>query len=460
MKKKIIGIVLTICLLLPIGICLYGCKQKNNKNVIENFDGYVANLSNYENLGVGTLKTQNSNKRTKTSLTIGFDIPSYVCAEEVSYQTVLTGVDENGDMEMVNFEKDGKYKKPKLNVLSFNQTSKYIIITYTQNNVSSIYHTQFWNNSNSRTYIIDKDTNLTFKLNFEGNFTVGMYGYGIAGSDCGDYMVIFSNQSYYKVGVKDGLLEVKEFFKIGQVPEYSSVELCDIYGNCIIYRWDNLQTYYYVLNNLGELIPLDYQLDICNSVGNPGTTFRSVDGRIYNNGQVLNSDGYFVDTDYVPQNYILPNETLVYSTEDADYYYNKKDFDSSRNYFWFYGNKVIKVTKNADKYDFEQIAININTGTHPDKIVQAGIDIYAVNDDNLIVKFNIVSGKTEEIYIENDVIIQSIELYNHNMLKFTGIDNFLNTVVGIVDSLGNINYSYTEPDFVCYYIYPLKHNKK
>lgn len=461
MKKRIISSILIICLLLPISVCLYACKQKNNANIMENLDGYIANISDYENLGVGTLKTQisNKNKNPKTSLVIGFDVPSCVYADEISHQTVLTGIDEDGNMEMVNFEKDGHSKKPKLNILSFNQTSRYIIVTYTKNNVSAIYDTQFWNDTNSRTYFIDKKTNLTFKLDFEGNFTIGMYGYGIIGSDCGDYVVIFANQSYYKIGVKNGVLEVKEFFKIGQLPQYSSVELCDIYGNCIIYRYDNGKKYY-ILNNLGELISLNYELDICDRVGNPGTTFRGVDGHIYNNGQVLNSAGYFVDAEYVPQNYILPSETLIYSTEDADYYYNKKEYDPSRNYFWFYGHNVIKVTKSADKYNFEQIALNVYTGTHPNKIIHAGIYVYAINDDNLIVKSNITTGKTEEIYIENGVIIQSIELYNHNMLKFTGTDSFLNTVIGIIDNLGNINYSYTEPDFVCYCILPLKHNNK
>ena len=433
---------------------------------IENLDGYIVDLESYSNIGVAVV-----NKNSKESKNMNIKINSGYCSISSNNsnnesliknkRNCLVGVDNEGNVEELRFKKKNSNIKPKLNICSFNQTKRYIIVTYFDGKASLVsYSNQFKNGKeydrNYRTYIIDKQTNLVFKFDLFEDIYIGQGGYGIIGSDCGDYFIIRASLSdgkghyigttYCKVGVENDQLKVQEIFRKDTLPGGSEIRLCDIYGNCIIHRYSNQR--YYVLKNTGELSLLDINLDLCGGINHPGTTYRAIDGCIYNANQVLNYNGEFVDAEYITDGYILPTETLAYSTESADYYYAIKTYNNG--YFWYYPNTVIKVEKNSERYNFEEIPFNING-----EGFQYKENYYSFGDDNVIMKTNILTGDQVIINLQENIILNSISLFNYSHIYFVGINEYMQTVKGIIMEDGRIIYKIEEPNFVTYYLQPL-----
>ena len=451
--KKFLIFVATILFIFS-GMTFAGCKI----SIKENLDGYIANLSSYSNIGVATINRTNSSvvsNAQNNSKLLSVNANFVYAQQDNHYKTCLVGIGDENEIEEITFQKQNMKIKSQLNILSFNQTKRYIIITYTDNKVTKIYDTQFWNGERCRTYILDKETNLVFKFDSFENFGVGMYGYGIMGSDCGDYFVIDASSSYYKVGVVNEELKIQEIFKRYTIPNGATISLCDKYGNCIIQRDNNMG--FYVLNNQGKLTYLNQTLDVCSGMQHPGTTYRAIDGSIYNGNYVLNENGEFVEASYIPKRYILPSESLVYSTETADYYFLAMEFDSSRNYMWFYPKTLIKVQKNNNEYIFEEIPFNVN-----DKGFQSGESFYSFENDRDIIKTNILTGEQKTITVENNIIISSISVHEYNQIQFVGINEYLQTVKGIIYDDETVSFNYEEPDFVMFCIQPLRKdaNKK
>lgn len=354
-------------------------------------------------------------------------------------------------MEQIEFEKNNSKKKPKLNIQSYNKTNRYILITYTDHNISNVYDTQFWHNEHCRTYLIDKETNLVFKLDLFEHFTVGMYGYGIVGSDCGDTILIQANATY-RIGVENNQLKVQEIFRQDTIPGGASIRLADKYGNCIIDRYNNVGSY--VLTKDNKLISLNVKLDLCDGIGHPGTVYRAVDGKIYNGNMVLNENGEFIVSDYIPEGYVLPSEALIYSDETTDYYFLVNEYDGSRNYFWFYGKYMIKVDKNSGEYQFSQIQFNVNY-----QGFQSGTYFYSFENDRDIIQTNIFTGEQKVFQVAENIIISSISVHQYNQISFTGINEYLQQVRGIVKANGEILYTFEGPDFETYFIQPLRKHK-
>lgn len=437
------------------GITFAGCKG-NNSSIIENLDGYVANLSSYSNIGVATVNNTYSSiaSNSQNNSKLLFMNTNIVYAQNDNHnKTCLVGVGDENEIKEINFQKQDSIINSKLNIRSFNQTKRYIIITYTDDDVTKIYDTQFLNGKRYRTYILDKETNSVYKFDSFEHFDIGMYGYGIMGSDCEDYFIINAGLSYYKVGVVNEELKIQEIFKQNTIPDGAEIRLCDKYGNCIIQRYNNMG--FYVLNNQGKLTSLNQTLDLCSGIDHPGTTYRAIDGCIYNGNYVLNENGDFVEASYIPNEYILPSESLVYSTETADYYFIAKKYDSSRNYMWFYTKTLIKVQKNNNEYTFEEIPFNVN-----DKGFQSGDAFYSFENDTDIIKTNILTGEQKIITVENNIIISSISVHDYNQIQFVGINENLQTVKGIIYNNETVSFNYEEPDFIAFFIQPLmKHVK-
>ena len=450
--KKIHTFILTILFIFS-GMTIISCKNLNSSTK-ENLDGYVANLSSYSSVGVATINKAHSNNGLNAQNNLKLlkmDTNLSYSKNEDQNKTCLAGVGDNNKIEEVSFSKKNNKIIPQLNVECFNQTKRYIIVTYTNEDVSIIWKTQFNNYNGAKTYIFDKETNLVFKFDFFITFVADMYGYGIMGSDCGDYFIIegTSNDgdSYYKVGVVNGELKIQEIFKKNTIPGGAVIRLCDNYGNCIIERQDNKG--YYVLNNQGKLIKLNQNLDFYLGHEHPGTTYKAVDGFIYNGNYVLNKDGEFVDASYIPDAYILPYESLVLSTETADYYFSTYEFDN--NLFWFYPNTLIKVQKQDNEYMFEEIPFNVNkTG------FQCGEFFYSFENDTDIIKTNILTGDQSIVSVGDNIMISSISVYDYNIIQFTGINEYMQTVKGIIYNDGTVSYDYEESNFITFSIQPIK----
>ncbi|MBO5103013.1 MAG: hypothetical protein J6C13_02865, partial [Clostridia bacterium] len=60
--------------------------------------------------------------------------------------------------------------------------------------------------------------------------------------------------------------------------------------------------------------------------------------------------------------------------------------------------------------------------------------------------------------LNSDIILKSITLHNLDQIAFNGTNSYLQDVNGLISATGSISYEYTEPDFVCYYIFPLNLN--
>jgi len=428
MKKKILGIICAICVCLPCFLGFAGCSKE-----LENFDGYTANISNYSSLAVGTFDTKKNNKKT-----------------------VLAGTQDN-NVNAIKFTKKGKSKTPGLNVLSFNQSERYVFITYAKQKTSYIYDNQFWNTDTARTYLIDKQTDKVYLLNIEGHFKIGVSGFGIVGADCQDYVVVEASNGYYKVGVnQQGELIINEFLIKSSATENTKIFLCDIYGNALVCKVANGVGTNYVLKASGELEPLAFIPDRFGGLaaGEP-ETFRAQDGKIYHNGLVLNQNGQFEVADSMPLNFMLPTEIIVESTAQADYYYMPQIFDGYRYFFWIYGQNIVKVTKDAGSYSVTSIPLDVRVDLSTEEYLFSGGYIYAIADSNIITRTNVKTGNKEIIELEEGITVTSLAMYNHNQIEFHGTRGASN-VKGIIKTTGEVEYNYTLPTFICYLISPLR----
>ena len=315
MNKKELSIWVVIGFFFVSGMTMLILAINGVFGITENLNGYVANIAKYDSIGVSAV-----NNSTTNSPTLSLSANRLNLATNESQKTMLTGV-VNGNVEAVRFDNNGIYKVPDMNIRCFNQTSRYIFIEYCREEVYNLDFNNFNSTPNSIIYIIDKETNLTFR--FPESFYLGAYNYGATGVDCGDFVVFrnFNSQSYSKLGVVDGRLEIREILDISAFPGSITLWLSDIYGNSIVEHNNNSQSTFYILNNADQLLPLDYILDVRIDSQKTGTTFRAVDGKIYNGATVLNENGEFVPADYVPERYVLPTETLIYSDEGCSISY-------------------------------------------------------------------------------------------------------------------------------------------
>ncbi len=446
MKKQILSFAFICCLVLPVCLCCFsGCSKQN-------LNGFMANISDFTSIGVGNIYTENANATS----TLNMSSSNVLLNGKKENKKVLFGIDQLGKIKPVKFKKDGKEEEPQWSVYAFNQTKRYMFVTYTAGDYSDedIYSTIWFyeeNHSHFITYIIDKQTNLVFLLDMEATFRYNMYKY-----DCGDSFVIeqycYADNGiyykYYKVGVVDNKLEVKEIFDTSKVANSSFIVLNDIYGNSIVERYFGNSDYsYYVLKNSGQLVEIEGNPNIHNWVV-PGeiTLFRSVDGQIYYDGKVLTANGDWQTVENFPQNYLLDTDNLICSTEEADYYYHKDLYDG----------KIIKSYNNTAYPQFEEIE-NIVSMADSEKII-SGTNMYAITADNVISKINFMTGEIESHTLNNDIILKSITLHNLDQIAFNGTNSYLQDVNGLISATGSISYEYTEPDFVCYYIFPLNLN--
>ena len=444
-------LICSFALILSLIFCSVGFSAcKTATRISENLDGYIADLAKYSSIGVAKRSSNFSNKNNLDSSN-NSNVNILYAADNEKTSTCLVGVNKDSVFEEVCFEKDNENLLSGFNVLSYNQTNRYILITYSDLSVSKIHDTQFWNNEHCRTYLIDKSNNLVFLIDSFEQFQIGMYGYGIIGSDCGNFIVIYSNNTYYKVGVENKQLKLQEIFKQDTIHGGAEIQLCDKYGNCVIKRYNSNK--YYILNNNGLLKTVYFELDLCQGINHPGITYRAIDGQIYHYNKVLNQEGNFVDASNVPAEYILPSEALVYSTETTDYYFLAKNFDSSRNYMWFYPNKLIKVEKGNNSYTFNEVPFNVN-----EEGLQAGEYFCSFENDTDIIQTSILTGEQNIVKVNENIILNSISVHNFNEISFVGINEQLQTIKGIINENGDISYEYVEPEFQTYFFQPLQTN--
>ncbi len=450
MNKKELSIWVVIGFFFAAGMTMLILALNGVFGITENLNGYVANIAKYDSIGVSTV-TSNSSQSTTLSLSQN----RLNLANNGAQKTVLTGV-TNGNIEAVAFGNNGIFKVPNMNLTAFCQTTRYIFLKYSTAGDFQKGDANFYNAPNAKSYVIDKETNLTFSLGVNGLYYVdlGTYGYGSVGSDCGDYVVFEMNFNYYKLGVVDGRLEVREILNAESFPGETRLCLSDIYGNSIVERYNNQQTTYYILNNKDQLLPLDYSLDLCSGIDEPGTTFRGVDGKIYNGNTVLNENGEFVPADYVLDGYILPAETLFYSDGTSNYYSGYSLGEASAG-FWFYGANVIKVTENEGRYTFEKIPLNTDSTITKENTTVSGTNLFMIKNDHIIISYDLLTGNSREIQVNSDIIINDIEQIGYDMIKFSGINLNQYAVNGLVDKNGKIFYEFTPPEFTCFYIMPL-----
>ena len=393
----------------------------------------------------------------------------------------MVGADKHGKVDKVSFKNGNKDVVPdNLYVSSFNKTKRYIIITYTDLDNSSsgqneVLRNTFDSQFHYATYVIDTVTNLTFKLEIEDfySFRIGTSGYGIVGADCGDEFIVTvdigryntemndSNYKYYKIGVVDNKLQVKEFFS-SELMRSAYIYFSDIYGNCMLTNSSNKK---FILSNSGQLTELPddawptYGYKNPDEPQSPREIYRAIDGKIYFNNQVLNESGVFVNTEHIIENYTLPSENLIYSEDNIDIYCDVRLGSSISDgydfYFWIY-TTAIKVVNNNGKYEFHPIKINTqHYSLLSSTMVFVDNKAYVLENDREILITDLLTGAASSVSLNKDIIVRSIAPYGVNTIEFEGIDMSLNAVYGIVDKDGNANYEYSKQEFACYYILPL-----
>ena len=115
---------------------------------------------------------------------------------------------------------------------------------------------------------------------------------------------------------------------------------------------------------------------------------------------------------------------------------------------------MIKVDKNNGEYQFSKIQFNVN-----DQGFQSGTYFYSFENDRDIIQTNIFTGEQKTFQVAENIIISSISVHQYNQISFTGINEYLQQVKGLVKADGEILYTFEESDFETYYIQPLRKNK-
>ena len=89
---------------------------------------------------------------------------------------------------------------------------------------------------------------------------------------------------------------------------------------------------------------------------------------------------------------------------------------------------------------------------------QSGDAFYSFENDTDIIKTNILTGEQKTITIENNIMISSISVHDYNQIQFVGVNEYLQTVKGIIFDDGTVSFDYEEPNFITFFIKPLRRN--
>ena len=136
--KKILTLLMTICFILPCTFIFASCGSN-----LDALDGSMANLSNYESIGLGDTATLSNetgaiaNNKSATFASNGKNLV-HAADKHKHHKYALVGADKHGKVDKVSFKNGNKDVVPdNLYVSSFNKTKRYIIITYTDLDNSS-----------------------------------------------------------------------------------------------------------------------------------------------------------------------------------------------------------------------------------------------------------------------------------------------------------------------------------
>ena len=401
----------------------------------ENLDGYVANISNYKSIGIGSKNTPKSNNQL-----------NLIYADELNTNddsvtsANLIGVKDDGAIEKIKFTKNDDEVEPIYNIFSFNQTSRYLLITYVIDGDAPkhIIKNYFFNYDEYVTYLIDKNTGLTFNLNFAEEYTLNFRQHGISSADCIDKIIMRFRQKYYKVGVENDELIVQEFYNNEIFDDNIEILLCDKFGNCILSN-------NYIYTKDGQIKPTNFIFN--------NNTYRGFDGLIHHENYVLTENGEFIESVDTIQ-HPIPTEFLIYSNNNDYYFYSPSlaNFDGSCK--WHFGDNVVKITKNGDTYTINLIPLNFGNLDSKKILINSNF-VYAITGDYEITKVNYISEESEVINLTNNIILNKIKIYDSTTIEFVGVDYSLQKVQGTIKANGEISYSYTKPVFECYTILPL-----
>ena len=421
--------------------CFIGCKKDPS-----NAQQLTTNLLDFESIGIGYSSGSNFSTTSVNSTSLINNVSTK------KHRGNLFGIDANGNYSQIIYKENGKISDKFTNLISCLSTERYLITRYSDSPSITEIDTTCLQYSDT-TYIIDKTTGYMYKIDFPFRFLQSYFG--ISASDCGDYCIIVRGTSYYKMGVKNNKLVFTEILNTNSLPGGCEIRLADMYGNCLVTTGYGKQ---YILTNQNTLIESSFKIP--SGVVTIDSTYiiKAYNGKIYNNGYVLNNLGEFVLAENIPDLTVLPKEYLVYSEDNVEYYFNKSSFNSSTGVYYQYFNKIVKRTI-IDDNTAEIEIINLDFTNIPyDNIYINTPYIYTLDKDSVISKISILTGEKIDIKIDN-VLINSIEPLGFGKILFYGTNNKLQTITGIIDNAGNINYNIEEPNFKVFYYSPINTKK-
>ena len=116
---------------------------------------------------------------------------------------------------------------------------------------------------------------------------------------------------------------------------------------------------------------------------------------------------------------------------------------------------MVKVDKSNNQYNFSKVSFNVNY-----QGFQSGTFFYSFENDRNIIQTNVFTGEQKVFQVAENIIINSISVHQYNQISFTGINEYLQQVKGLVKANGEILYTFEEPDFETYFIQPLRKHKE
>lgn len=446
--KKFINYLLLVLIVIPLVFLFAACKNKNPQNNI-GVGKLTTNLLNFETIGIGYINNSASN----VNFTNNCSHVSMNVSDNNKHHGKLVGIDEHGNQSQIEYKEDGKKTNKFQNLIACNSTERFMFVRYSDDYIPEVIDTTCLQFNGDNTYVIDKNTGNMYKVEIHFNLLLSYFG--ITASDCGDYCIIESQNTYYKMSVENDNLKFTEILTRDKLPGGCDIRLADKYGNCLITTGYNKS---YILTNQNTLKEAVFKVPSGVVLLDSSYAIRAYNGIIYSNGYYLNESGDFILAENTPNLTVLPKEYLVYAENNTEYYFSKLDFNTSTGVYYPYTQKIMKKTINENGIvEISSISLDF-TGVSYSNIYLNAPYIYTLNTDSVISKISILTGEKTNITIPN-VIITSIEPIGFGKLLFKGTNLSLQNISGIVDDLGDISYSIKDSEFKVFYYRPLNNKK-
>ena len=443
MKKKLLSLFLTICLILPCALSLTACDGNTPFNLANSM---IKNFANYKSIAAAYVNTNNNGA-------VG-----YASTNDEQDEIKLIGIKQNNDLEVVKFNDNGEEKEQTWHLRDMLTLGRFTFVNYTQdkdyifnswdnkdNTGSRAY--SFTSNPSSISYIIDTKNGKVYptddvkeKLS-SGIETNPVYGHmGYTENEVFVLNSLVNDIIIYKICIENENLVVKEIINNDHLDFCDRGMLVDKYGNVFLKASQNLSEnkYNYIILNSGSIKIIDNL-----------SLQQDITGVVYRGGNKYNADGEEVFR--AEEEFFLPNTyKLIYQDQDIKYYLKDGPADLTAGPPELNYSSLAKVTWDSvnNYYTFELTELS----NYSSEYACTPTKLYFLKTQSIFY-YDLVNKTYNNVI--SDYIFSSIKLSYNNSVVFTGIDTYLQKVTGIINDDGTLDINITDNGFEVIYVKPI-----